>query len=161
NLPTIAEKRLLSPRSETARQEIDQAFRETQQIREEVMAILLTDEGTKAMFRQVYPFSPALVETLIAVSSVLQRERTAFRVMLQLLVEQRDTLELGEIVPVGDLFDVIAQGNDPFTEGMRVHFENARRLWSRKLLPMLETQHELADEERSALPRDDPRRRAF
>ena len=39
------------------------------------------------MFRMVYPFSPALVQTLVAVSSVLQRERTALKIMLQLLVE--------------------------------------------------------------------------
>ena len=161
NLPEIASKRLLEPRSEAAKQQIDQAFRETERIRDEVLAILLTDEGTKAIFRKIYPFSPALVETLIAVSSVLQRERTALRVMLQLLVDQRDTLALGEIVPVGDLFDVIAHGNDPFTEGMRVHFENARRLWAVKLLPMLETQHKLRDDERLRLPADDARRRAF
>ena len=48
------------------------------------------------MFRKVYPFSPALVQTLIAVSSVLQRERTALKVMMQLLVDQRDDLELGD-----------------------------------------------------------------
>ena len=54
------------------------------------------------MFRNVYPFSPALVETLVAVSSVLQRERTALK--LTLLVSQRDSLEFGQIVPVGDLF---------------------------------------------------------
>ncbi len=39
------------------------------------------------MFRKLYPFSPALVQTLIAVSSALQRERTALKVMVQLLVE--------------------------------------------------------------------------
>ena len=38
------------------------------------MNVLLTREGDRAMFRKVYPFSPALVQTLIAVSSVLQRE---------------------------------------------------------------------------------------
>ena len=52
---------------------------------------------------QVYPFSPALVETLIAVSSARQRERTALKVMFQLLVD-REALALGELVPVGDLF---------------------------------------------------------
>ncbi len=72
---------------------------------------------------------------------MLQRERTALKVMLQLLVDQRDTLELGEIVPVGDLFDVIAEGDEPFTEGMRIHFENAKRLYHQKLLPMLEKEH--------------------
>ena len=56
------------------------------------------------MFRKVYPFSPALVQTLIAVSAALQRERTALKLMLQLLVDRRDDLELGQIIPVGDLF---------------------------------------------------------
>jgi len=95
------------------------------------------------MFRQVYPFSPALVTTLVAVSAVLQRERTAIKVMLQLLVDQRETLRLGDLVPVGDLFDVIAEGDEAFSEGMRQHFEAAKRLYHQKLLPMLETEHAL------------------
>jgi len=46
------------------------------------MGVLLTPNADRGVFRKVYPFSPALVETLIAVSSVLQRERTALKVML-------------------------------------------------------------------------------
>ena len=106
NLPAIAEKRVLKCKSEAAREELDAAFEQTQKIREAVMNTLLTSEGDREMFRKVYPFSPALVQTLIAVSSVLQRERTALKVMLQLLVDQRDTLQVGDLVPVGDLFDV-------------------------------------------------------
>ena len=83
------------------------------------MDTLLTSTADREMFRQVYPFSPALVQTLVAVSSVLQRERTALKVMLQLLVDQRDTLQLGDLVPVGDLFDVIAHGDEAFSEDMR------------------------------------------
>jgi hypothetical protein len=93
------------------------------------------------MFRQVCPFSPALVQVLIAVSAVLQRERTALKVMLQLLVSQRDQLKLGDVVPVGDLFDVIAEGDEAFTEGMSRHFSNAKRLYHLKLLPLLEHHH--------------------
>ena len=44
------------------------------------------------MFKQVYPFSPALIQALVAVSSTLQRERTALKIMLQLLVNRRETL---------------------------------------------------------------------
>ncbi len=141
NLPEIAARRILEPKSEAARQQIEQAWHQTERIRDEVMSILLTPKLDRSVFRKVYPFSPALMETLIAVSSVLQRERTALKVMLQLLVNQRDTLELGQIVPVGDLFDVIAEGDEPFTEGMRIHFENAKRLYHQKLLPMLEQEH--------------------
>jgi hypothetical protein len=61
--------------------------------------------------------------------------------MLQLLVDRRDDLELGQIIPVGDLFDVIADGDEPFSEAMRMHFDNAKRLYRQKLLPHLERQH--------------------
>ena len=74
--------------------------------------------------------------------------------MLLLLVGQRDTLELGQIVPVGDLFDVIVEGDEPFTEGMRIHFENAKRLYYQKLLPMLEKEQGITAAEGKALSYD-------
>ena len=55
------------------------------------------------------------MQTLIAISSLLQRERTALKLMLQLLVNQRHSLELGDLVPVGDLFDVIIEVMSPST----------------------------------------------
>jgi hypothetical protein len=161
NLPEIAARRILQPRSEAARQQIEQSWHETECIRAEVMGILLTPNADRSVFRKVYPFSPALVETLIAVSSVLQRERTALKVMLLLLVGQRDTLELGQIVPVGDLFDVIAEGDEPFTEGVRIHFEHAKRLYYQKLLPMLEKEHGTTVAVARPLPYDDAKVRAF
>ena len=141
NLPEIAARRMLRPRSEAARRELDRAYSETEKVRQDVFETLLTPHADRAMFRKVYPFSPALVETLVAVSALLQRERTALKVMLQLLVNRRGTLELGEIVPVGDLFDTITEGDEPFTEGMRHHFENARRLYRQKLLPFIERRY--------------------
>jgi hypothetical protein len=113
------------------------------------------------MFRRVYPFSPALVQTLIAVSSVLQRERTALKVMMQLLVEQRDTLQVGDIVPVGDLFDVVAHGDVAFSPEMAIHSDNAKRLYHQKLLPVLERDHKIRREEVEQLPDHDPKRVAF
>src|SRR6185437_8549418 len=112
------------------------------------------------MFRKVYPFSPALMQTLIAVSSVLQRERTALKVMRQLLVDQRDTLQVGDLVPVGDLFDVVAHGDEAFSPEMAIHFENAKRLYHQKLLPLLEKQHG-RKEELEKLPFEDPKRIGF
>ena len=125
------------------------------------MSILLTQAGDREMFRRVYPFSPALVQTLIAVSSVLQRERTALKVMMQLLVDHRETLRVGDIVPVGDLFDVVAHGDEAFSRDMAIHFDNAKRLYHQKLLPVLEAEHGLKREELEALPYHDPRRTAF
>jgi len=144
NLPVIAEKRVLRPKSDAARSELDQAFRETEKVRAEVMDILLTREADATMFRQVYPFSPALVQCLVAVSSALQRERTALKIMMQLLVKKRATLEVGQVVPVGDLWDEVAQGEEAFIPGMRRQFEMAQKLWHLKLRPLLEEEHEVS-----------------
>ncbi|MHB2021367.1 MAG: DUF6079 family protein, partial [Candidatus Xenobia bacterium] len=144
NLPEVAEKRVLRAKSPVARIEMDKAFEETEKIRKEIMDILLTSKSDRSTFRKVYPFSPALVETLVALSSLLQRERTALKIMVQLLVDQRDTLELGQIIPVGDLFDRIVHGEEAFTEAMRLNFERARKLYGQRLLPLLEEKYGLA-----------------
>lgn len=140
NLPAIIQKRILIPSSNAAVQQLDRSFN-TAAADASLVNALLTHESDLKMFRQVYPFSPALVQTLVAVSSMLQRERTAIKVLLQLLVEQRDTLELGHIVPVGDLFDAVAEGSDAFSESMRQYFDQAKRLYDTKLQPLIERQH--------------------
>ena len=139
NLPLIAQKRVLKPKggNEAYRAELQRACDEIR-VKPEVLETLLTHEADRAMFRMVYPFSPALVQTLVAVSSVLQRERTALKLMLQLLVDRRDTLRLGELIPVGDLWDVVAHGEEAFSDVMRVNFANARSLYHQKLRPLLE-----------------------
>jgi hypothetical protein len=144
NLPVIAERRLLKPRDSDARLQLDGAFDEFFNRRRDVVETLLGSDGERSMFRQVYPFSPALVQALIAASSVLQRERTALKLMLTLLVERRDELRLGDLIPAGDLWDAIAIGDQPFSDGMRIQFENARKLWTQKLLPLLERTHNVA-----------------
>ncbi|MGL4419374.1 MAG: DUF6079 family protein, partial [Gemmataceae bacterium] len=143
NLPVIAHKRVLRPKNDACRAELEDAFEKTAQIRTEIMEILLTREADRAMFKLVYPFSPALIQALVAVSSALQRERTALKIMLQLLVNRRGTLRLGDVIPLGDLWDVVAHGDEAFTDVMRVNFENAKKLYQTKLLPMLEQQHEV------------------
>lgn len=157
NLPLIAHKRVLKPKNDTCRAELEEAFERTAQVRQEIMEILLTREADRGMFKLVYPFSPALIQALVAVSSALQRERTALKIMLQLLVNRRDTLRLGDVIPLGDLWDVVAHGDEAFTDVMRVNFENAKRLYQTKLLPMLEQQHEIdleVDRERARTNKD-------
>jgi len=161
NLPVIAERRLLRPIDESARAQISEAFAQTEQMRADAFNILLTSHGDRQMFRSLYPFSPALVQALVALSSALQRERTALKVMLILLVEQRDSLTLGGVIPVGDLYDVIAAEAEPFSEQMRLHFDNAKRLFERKLIPLLEAEHGLTFTGLDELPASDPRRVAF
>jgi hypothetical protein len=143
NLPAIVEKRVLRPKNDAARMKIDDAFIKSTKIREEVLEILMTSHANREMFRKVYPFSPALVETLVAVSFLLQRERTALRIMKQLLVDQRERLLLGDIVPVGDLFDYVSEGNQAFLDTLRNEFDNAKKLYYQKIRPMLEREHGL------------------
>jgi len=142
NLAKIVEKRLLRPRDDDARARLDEAFRDSLRTRPEVVDTLMASHDRGA-FRALYPFSPALVDALVAVSSVLQRERTALKLLSELLVARRDVLEVGDLVPVGDLWDVLVAGDEPFSEEMRVVFEQAKKLWRGKLRPLLEDQHRL------------------
>lgn len=137
NLPAIARRRVLRPVDEAARRTLEASFDEMN-LRREVFETLMTTQADRDMFRKVYPFSPALVQTLIAVSAALQRERTALKLMVQLLVDRRNDLELGQLIPVGDLWEAIADGDEPFSDAMRVRFDDAKKLWRGRLLPMLE-----------------------
>jgi hypothetical protein len=160
NLPAIVEGRILRPRSREAKQRLDDAFAATRRMRAETFDTLLARDFKEEDFRRVYPFSPALVQALVAVSGALQRERTAIRVLMQLLVEQRDTLAIERLVPVGDLWDAISDGDEPFNEAMRVHFESCKKLHRQKLLPRILADHGLNLETWLALPAQDPRRMA-
>jgi len=161
NLPAIIERRLLRVKNENARRALHEAFEKTAKVRREVLDILLTHEGDKAMFEQVYPFSPALVQTLVALSSLLQRERTALKLMLQLLVHNRDRVTIGDVIPVGDLFDVIIEGDEPFTPVIKRQFDRAREVWTRKFMPLLEEEHDVADEDVRAGRVEDTKARRY
>lgn len=147
NLPEIAKKRLLRTQGPAAEAQLKGAINKLLSSQPEVLQTLLTRDGDQQMLRDLYPFTPALVQTLIALSSMLQRERTALKLMQQMLVEKADTLEIGDVIPVGDLFDVIAAGDEPFTHGIKLFFEQAKQLWRRRLMPILETQHGLTWED--------------
>ena len=161
DLATIAQKRVLKVRSEAARQQLEQAFRETSTIRKEVMDVLLTSRGNAEEFHLIYPFSPALMETLVALSALLQRERTALKIMFQLLVEQQDRLTLGDVVPVGDLFEVLLTDGQPLSSAMQEHFDQARKLYRQKFLPLIEADLGVTKEQAAQLPLDDAKAMAF
>jgi len=161
NLPEIAAERLLKPVNAAARAQIDAKFEETVAVQQEVREVLMTANSNPEAWRNLYPFSPALVDTLVAVSSLLQRERTALRILLQLLVDQRDIMQLGELVPVGDLYDQIAKGDDAFSNEMKKHFQTADKLYRQNLKPMLEATHDLSFAAAEELSADDPKRIAL
>jgi hypothetical protein len=57
--------------------------------------------------RDVYPFHPALIEMLIDVSALMQRDRTALRLLFELLVIHYPDLPLGAFLPVGSAFEAL------------------------------------------------------
>ncbi len=63
--------------------------------------------GDLDYLRDVYPFHPALIEMLVDVTSLMQRERSALRLLYELLVVHYPKLPLGEFLPVGSAFSAI------------------------------------------------------
>ncbi|MFF3871950.1 phage resistance protein [Streptomyces sp. NPDC001978] len=153
NLPQIAHARLLKPKNLEAAQRVDAAFEQVKKVGTQVWDTLLgSDKGTTGAdaesFRLTYPFSPAFMDTLVHISSALQRSRTGLKLMGQLLADHRDDLRLGQLVPVGDLYPVIAEGGDkPFTDSLKVVFEAADKLYKTKLRPYLLTSYDVTEDD--------------
>ncbi|MDT5026388.1 MAG: hypothetical protein QOE61_2814, partial [Micromonosporaceae bacterium] len=157
NLPEITERRLLKPVSDDARRTIDAAFLAVKGNREVWDTLLLGaqygDAGIgsdAAAFRRLYPFSPALVATLVALSQALQRERTALRVMTELLVARRDTLAVNDLIGVAALFEpLVLKGELPDRPKLRQQFQAARDTYRQKLRPLLLQRNGITEEQAS------------
>ncbi|MCX4627031.1 phage resistance protein [Streptomyces sp. NBC_01443] len=155
NLPQVAHARLLQPKSVEASALITAEFEKTRKVRQEVWDTLLgSDRGADGVgadeesFRLTYPFSPAFMDTLVHVSSALQRNRTGMKLMGQLLADHRDELRLGDLIPVGDLYPLITAGGDkPFTDSLKVVFEAADKLYRTKLRPYLLATYNVSEED--------------
>jgi len=149
NLPTVVQKRVVRPKDQAAKATLDEAFDSMRRgLGQQAWATLLGDLGDEKAFRQVYPFSPALIEALVALSHYLQRERTALKVLVELLVDHLEDFEMGRLVAVGDLFDALAGGEEPMDGHMRDRFTAAKRLYNNELLPRIQTQNGTGNRER-------------
>ena len=159
NLATIARRRLLKPKNEAARQLIEAEFAGITKLGNSVIDTIVTSKSDSGQFRELYPFTPALVEVLITVPSALQRERTVLNVMAQILVKARNRMRLGDLVPVGELFVEMRDGYDPFGIALKQQFDNARKLWERKLRPLIESEAGASYDDLDKLPPDQPKAR--
>ncbi|GIF21394.1 hypothetical protein BJ973_005159 [Actinoplanes tereljensis] len=155
NLPEITEKRLLRPIDAQARATIDNAFAAVRGNRQVWDTLLLGAQygdagiGSDAdAFRKLYPFSPALVATLVALSQALQRERTALKVMTELLVDRRATLRVNDLIGVAALFEpLVLNGELPDRPKLKQQFQAARSLYRQKLRPLLLRLNGIADDQ--------------
>ena len=148
NLPEIAHRRLLMPNDSAATVALDNAFQNLK-LRPEISNVLLdgvntTDEHQASnieAFRLTYPFSPAIVDTLVHLSPAMQRERTALKVMESLLIDKRDTMRIDSVIPVGDAFDYIIQSDtgsqSRSNSSLHTRFSNGRKFWQEKLRPLI------------------------
>jgi len=156
NLPAIVHERLLRPKNDTAARELEAAFAKSTTVPQQTWDILLNTHGEKGdreSFRLTYPFSPAFVHAMIDISGALQRQRTALKLMQQLLVDWRDTLPVGKLMPLGAIFDVLVGGSDkPFSEKLVEEFEQAKRFYTGQLRPWLLVRYSLTEESAAAVP---------
>lgn len=158
DLPKIVKQRLLRPVSPEAAATLESAVAE---VKRDYAAwgYLLSDEANsdEKAFANVYPFSPALVDTMVALSSLMQRERTALKLMAELLSDGRDTLLARDVIPVGDLYaPVVLGGSQPLTDDMKQHFAISARFYRTKMQPYLARKHGLSEEQLAGLPRNHP-----
>lgn len=99
----IVRGRVLRPRNADA---VKAAVSSLSEKHSKVLPALLAG-GDLDYLRDVYPFHPALIEMLVDVTSLMQRERSALRLLYELLVVHYPKLPLGEFLPVGSAFSAI------------------------------------------------------
>jgi hypothetical protein len=160
NLPYVAHRRLLrrrpdNPQAELVLRDAFARINRSPAIWDVLLDGINTDDqhrgADEEAFRLTYPFSPALVSTLRDLASVMQRERTALKVMQQMLVDRRDTLTVDDVIPVGDSFDYIVSGSQPLDAQAAALFKSAVALYRDKLRPLI-----LADNGLTEADTEDP-----
>ena len=132
NLPAIIKERVLRPHTPAGRAVLDEAFTTIESTNSAVRDALLDANGATgadwADFRAVYPLSPALLNVLVALSGALQRERTGLKLLQEMLHRRRADMKVGELIPLGDLWDVLSGGTgEAFTDQLRRESEAAQR----------------------------------
>jgi hypothetical protein len=132
NLPAIIKERVLQPKDDAARTALSNAFATVESSDAAVREVLLDAAGATradwADFKELYPLSPVLLNTLVALSGALQRERTGLKLIQEMLYRRREDMKLGDLIPLGDLWDVLVDGiGEAFTDRLRAQSETVIR----------------------------------
>lgn len=141
NLPEIIKERVL--KAKPGQEEVlEGAFAGIDRSNQQVKDILLDDEGATSAnwddFRAVYPLSPALLNVLVALSGALQRERSGLKLVQQLL-EKNAHAPLGQLIPLGDLWDILVDGTGAaFTEQLKYESDAAEKFHTKAQQHLLE-----------------------
>ncbi len=148
NLPAIVSERVLKPKP-GAENKIADAFARVESGKQAEKETLLDSAGVTGAswedFRAVYPLTPALLNVLADLSGALQRERTGLKLLQEMLHRRRSDMRLGELIPLGDLWDVLSDGaGEAFTDRLREESEAAARFY-RKARAYLQNKHNGTD----------------
>ncbi|MER6105848.1 hypothetical protein ABT115_27015 [Streptomyces sp. NPDC001832] len=141
NLPEIIKERVL--KAKPGQEEVlEGAFAGIDRSNQQVKDILLDDQGATSAnwddFRAVYPLSPALLNVLVALSGALQRERSGLKLVQQLLEKNADA-PLGQLIPLGDLWDILVDGTGAaFTEQLKHESDAAEKFHVKARAHLLE-----------------------
>ncbi|GAA4991782.1 PglY protein [Pseudonocardia tropica] len=135
NLPAIVRERVLKPRAGKEHL-LDEAFASIESSRPGDRDVLLDATGvTEASwddFKQVYPLSPALLNVLVVLAGALQRERTGLKLLQEMLHRRRGDMKLGQLIPLGDLWDVLTDGTGAaFSSTLRKEADAGKRFHDR------------------------------
>ncbi|MFM2247480.1 MAG: Bacteriophage phiC31 resistance [Pseudomonadota bacterium] len=141
NLRAIIPVKVARPRDAAAAGQIKDAFELFWRKAKGAMPTLQAGDASREECEQVYPFTPALIQVLVALSDRLQRDRTAVRILTELLVEHEPDLLLGEVVPVGDIFDLVISGEDAVDGESTQAFARARSLFMHELMPAVKAKN--------------------
>jgi hypothetical protein len=131
----IVKERVLRPKAKDA---IAAATARLGQDHEKILPGLLSNPDVDlAYLRDVYPFHPALIETLIDITALMQRERSALRLLYELLVIHYPALPLGQFLPVGSAFDAIfPRGGVEASKKIEV-LQDIHRQYHERLVPAM------------------------
>ncbi|RZT87173.1 hypothetical protein EV383_4082 [Pseudonocardia sediminis] len=135
NLPAIVRERVLKPRPGKEHL-LDEAFAGIESTRAGDRDVLLDATGvTEASwddFKRVYPLSPALLNVLVVLAGALQRERTGLKLLQEMLHRRRDDMRVGQLIPIGDLWDVLTDGaGAAFSSTLRKEADAGKRFHDR------------------------------
>ncbi|MGX1748990.1 DUF6079 family protein [Glutamicibacter protophormiae] len=162
SLPQIVHKRLLQATGPAGAAALNAAY---QQVSNNPLAQqhLLLDEAKSdgVAFEQVFPFAPALIDAMIALSNVMQRSRTALKIMSELLARGYDDLTVSDVIQAGDIFDlvVLEDTKGPLDSDLKPMFAAARDFYVQKMRPYLLSKHNLDEAQAKEQGRDSVFRR--
>ncbi|WP_199044191.1 hypothetical protein [Glycomyces salinus] len=160
NLPAVVAERLLKPKGgagSPADQAIKAEFSKVRNHKQSARDVLLDSAGGGSSFEDfeaTYPFSPVFMHTIVDVSGALQRNRTALKLLAELLYQQRD-MEIGRLMPLGMIFEILVAGSEePFDNRIKEEYKRTKAFYFDSLRPFLREKYSVTEEEMRDL---DPR----